>query len=98
MLGGRNRHHDPHRALALRIAAPAIAVWTLSTACVVHIPSANRPAPIGKELIELDRAHKDGLVSDDEYARTRADMLRNFERIGQTPVEPSFPYRDGGSK
>ncbi|MEY4823067.1 MAG: hypothetical protein RLY72_2719, partial [Planctomycetota bacterium] len=53
---------------------------------------------IGKELIDLDRAHKDGLVSDDEYASMRAEALRNFERIGETPVYPSFPYRGGGSK
>lgn len=98
MIGCRSRRPASRHARSLRLVVPAFAVWMLSFGCVTHIPASNRPAPIGKELMDLDRAHQDGLVSDDEYARIRADMLRNFERIGQTPVYPSFPYRDGGSQ
>ncbi len=102
MMSHRSQRPAPHCALALRLAlrlaVPALAVCMLSFGCVTHIPASNRPATIGKELIDLDRAHKDGLVSDDEYASMRAEALRNFERIGETPVYPSFPYRGGGSK
>ena len=98
MMSHRSQRPAPHCGLALRLAVPALAVCMLSLGCVTHIPASNRPASIGKELIDLDRAHKDGLVSDDEYASMRAEALRNFERIGETPVHPSFPYRGGGSK
>lgn len=64
-----------------------------STACVCRIPASNRPAPIGRELIDLDRARRDGLLDDAEYASLRAEILQSFERIAQTPVVPAFPYR-----
>lgn len=89
----------PRRRRGLPLFAVAVlALWASSTACVSKLPASNRPAPIGKELIDLDRAHRDGLVDDAEYAALRADLLRNFERIGGAPVEPAFPYRKGDAR
>lgn len=84
------------QASLLRVLATLL-MCAIPTACVSKLPASNRPAPIGKELIDLDRARRDGLLDDAEHAALRAEVLRNFERIGAAPVEPAFPYRDGGA-
>ncbi|MDR0780244.1 MAG: SHOCT domain-containing protein [Pseudomonadales bacterium] len=36
-----------------------------------------RDNTLGQELIDLDRAHQSGVISDDEYARLKARLLRD---------------------
>ena len=83
-----------HAALAALAALP----WVLSLACVIYRPIVSRPPTLGEELLSLDQARNDGLLTQAEYERRRDETIDAWKRIGETPVEskhgPAIPPPD----
>ena len=77
--------------------ASAVAATTLfACGCTVYRPVILRPPTLGEELIQLDAAHRDGLLTDAEYEKRRAQTIAAWKRIGEAPIEavpapPSTP-------
>ena len=77
-------------ALVRRIAPPAIVACAsvgLSFACTQYRPIVTRPPTLGEELIALDAAHRDGLLTQAEHDRRRARTIAAWKRIQDAPVE-----------
>ena len=70
-------------ALAVLAALP----WIASLACVIYRPVVTRPPTLGEELIQLDAARRDGLLSQAEYDKRRAETIAAWKRIGETPIQ-----------
>lgn len=59
-------------------------------ACVTYRPVVTRPATLGEELMSLESARKDGLLTDEEFSKRRAETIATWKAIGDTPIiEPS---------
>ena len=68
--------------------ASAVAATTLfACGCTVYRPVILRPPTLGEELIQLDAAHRDGLLTDAEYEKRRAETIAAWRRIGEVPIE-----------
>lgn len=50
-------------------------------------PIITRPPTLGEELLSLDAAHKEGLLTDEEFATRRAQTIAVWKAIGTAPVE-----------
>ena len=74
--------HRRYVALAALAALP----WIASFACVVYRPIVTRPPTLGDELIQLDAARRDGLLTQEEYDRRRAETIAAWKRIGDAPI------------
>ena len=61
--------------------------WIASLACVIYRPLVTRPPTLGEELIQLDAARRDGLLSQAEYDKRRAETIAAWKRIGETPIQ-----------
>ena len=68
-------------------AACVVAAALAATACVVRNPVVTRPPPIGRELVELDRARAEGLLSDEEYGVFRARLLAGLARLDTQEID-----------
>jgi hypothetical protein len=83
------------RALLLRhpvrVALAACVPWVASIACVAYRPVVTRPPTLGEELIQLDAARRDGLLTQEEYDRRRAEAIAAWKAIGAAPIEPVPP-------
>ncbi len=55
--------------------------------CTVYRPVILRPPTLGEELIQLDAARRDGLLTDAEYETRRAEAIAAWKRIGEAPIE-----------
>ena len=66
-------------AVALLLLAPP--------ACVQFDPVVTRPPTLGEELLSLDAARKEGLLTDEEFAMRRAQAIHAWKAIGTAPVE-----------
>ena len=78
-----------------RVTVVAAAIL-LPCGCTVYRPVILRPPTLGEELIQLDAAHRDGLLTDAEYEKRRAETIAAWKRIGEVPIEtvpapPSTP-------
>ena len=72
----------------------------LMAACVTYRPVVTRPATLGEELISLESARKDGLLTDEDLSKRRAETIATWKAIGDTPIiEPSKqnPPRETGA-
>ena len=73
----------------------ALLPWVASPACVYYSPVVTRPPTLGDELLSLDTARRDGLLTEAEYQQRRAETIELWKYIGDTPVEaevgPSLP-------
>lgn len=76
--------HAPR--FARRALAAALALLA-PPACVQFSPVVTRPPTLGEELLSLDAARKDGLLTDEEYARRRAEAIATWKAIGTAAVE-----------
>ena len=77
--------HAPRRRF-MALAALAALPWIASFACVVYRPIVTRPPTLGDELIQLDAARRDGLLTQEEYDRRRAETIAAWKRIGDAPI------------
>lgn len=34
---------------------------------------------LGQELMDLDKAHKEGIITDDEYKKKKKDIMKRYE-------------------
>ncbi|MFN5495216.1 MAG: hypothetical protein ACK5WD_05295 [bacterium] len=50
-------------------------------------PIVTRPPTLGEELLSLDAAHEEGLLTDAEFATRRAQTIAVWKAIGTAPVE-----------
>jgi len=83
---GPGRFRGPERGVApTGIAAAALA---LACGCTVYRPAVTRPPTLGEELIQLDAAGRDGLVTQAEHDRFRAATIAARKRVGDAPIEP----------
>lgn len=76
------------------LAALAALPWVGTTACVIYRPVVYRPATLGEELVALDQARKDGLLTDAEYAARRELLIAAWKEIGTTPIQEVDPNSD----
>ena len=68
----------------------SISPCLLMAACVTYRPVVTRPATLGEELMSLESARKDGLLTDEEFSKRRAETIATWKAIGDTPIiEPS---------
>lgn len=68
--------------------ASAVAATTLlACGCTVYRPVILRPPTLGEELIQLDAARRDGLLTDAECDKRRAEAIAAWKRIGEAPIE-----------
>lgn len=74
-------------ARSLPVVACVVAASLAATACVVRNPVVTRPPPVGKELVELDRARAEGLLSAEEYAVFRARLLGGLAQLDAQPID-----------
>jgi len=65
------------------------ALFLATPGCVIPYfrPIVARPPTLGEELLSLDAAHKDGLLTDEEFATRRAQTIAVWKAIGTAPVE-----------
>ena len=84
MIRARSRL-GPMRGIA-RASTVAVAIL-LPCGCTVYRPVILRPPTLGEELIQLDAARRDGLLTDAEYGARRAGAIAAWRRIGETPIE-----------
>jgi hypothetical protein len=91
------RHRRPS-VLVRRCVAPAIAALAaglLPCACTKYCPIVTRPPTLGEELIQLDAARRDGLLTQEEHDRRRTETIAAWKRIGDAPIEPPAPAAGG---
>lgn len=84
MIGARVRQASMCGAARATAVAAAILV---PCGCTVYRPVVLRPPTLGEELIQLDAARRDGLLTDAEYETRRADAVAAWKRIGEAPIE-----------
>ena len=72
------------RRVALAIVAAVAGV--LSGACTAYRPIVTRPPTLGEELIQLDAARRDGLLTREEYDGRRSETIAAWKRIGDAPI------------
>ena len=80
--------HVPHapRRRYIALAALAALPWIASLACVVYRPIVTRPPTLGDELIQLDAARRDGLLTQEEYDTPRTETIAAWKWIGDAPI------------
>jgi len=84
--------HKRVRPGAAILALAATVPWMLCSACMVYQPRVNRPPTLGEELIQLDQARKDGLLTDAEYDARRVQLIAAWKDIAVQPIEQIAPY------
>jgi len=89
-MNGHKRVRPGAAILALAAAVP----WVLCSACMIYQPRVNRPPTLGEELIQLDQARKDGLLTDAEYDARRAQLIAAWKDIAVQPIEQIDAYAD----
>lgn len=60
--------------------------WICCVACVMYRPVVTRPPTLGDELISLDQAKKDGLITQEEFDKRRAETIAAWKAIGNAPI------------
>ena len=89
--------HAPRRRYVV-LAALAALPWIASFACVVYRPIVTRPPTLGDELIQLDAARRDGLLTQEEYDTRRTETIAAWKRIGDAPiVDAKKPEQGAGA-
>jgi hypothetical protein len=68
------------------LAAISLIPWICCAACVMYRPVVTRPPTLGDELISLDQAKKDGLITQEEFDKRRAETIAVWKAIGNTPI------------
>jgi hypothetical protein len=73
-------------------ASPAIAAALLLLAppsCISsdHGPRVTRPPTLGEELLSLDAARNEGLLTEEEFVARCAQTVAAWKAIGTAPVE-----------
>jgi hypothetical protein len=58
----------------------------LPCSCTAYRPIVTRPPTLGEELLSLDQARKDGLLTQAEYKERRAGTIAAWKEIGNAPV------------
>ena len=67
-------------------AAISLIPWICCVACVMYRPVVTRPPTLGDELISLDQAKKDGLITQEEFDKRRAETIAAWKAIGNAPI------------
>ena len=80
----RRRSLPVRRRVALAIVAAVAGV--LPGACTAYRPIVTRPPTLGEELIQLDAARRDGLLTQEEYDGRRSETIAAWKRIGDAPI------------
>ena len=84
------------------LAAISLIPWICCAACVMYRPVVTRPPTLGDELISLDQAKKDGLITQEEFDKRRAETIAAWKAIGNAPIisvpPPSEPAAGEVSK
>jgi len=87
---------------AQHLAAISLIPWICCAACVMYRPVVTRPPTLGDELISLDQAKKDGLITQEEFDKRRAETIAAWKAIGNAPIisvpPPSEPAAGEVSK
>jgi hypothetical protein len=74
-----------------RLALTSLLALTLTTGCLFNVGNATiAPPTVGKQLIDLEQARKDKLVSEEEYEKLRKRIIE------QGPVPEGVVPRDRG--
>lgn len=74
----------PRRSRVLAVALLLLA----PPSCLQHVkPTVTRPPTLGEELLSLDAARRDGLLTDEEFALRRVQTIQVWKAIGTAPVE-----------
>ena len=68
------------------LAAFSLIPWICCAACVMYRPVVTRPPTLGDELISLDQAKKDGLITQEEFDKRRAETIAAWKAIGNAPI------------
>ncbi|MEY4942448.1 MAG: hypothetical protein RL254_629 [Planctomycetota bacterium] len=68
------------------LAAISLIPWICCVACVMYRPVVTRPPTLGDELISLDQAKKDGLITQEEFDKRRAETIAVWKAIGDAPI------------
>ena len=81
------RNVQPTYARKFRyLAAISLLPWICCAACVMYRPVVTRPPTLGDELISLDQAKKDGLITQEEFDKRRAETIAAWKAIGNAPI------------
>jgi hypothetical protein len=66
----------------LRLTAAVLVSALLATACgsSTRVESETHTTTVGQELLDLQRAFDSGVITEDEYRRTKNDILRRYDR------------------
>ena len=84
------------------LAAISLLPWICCAACVMYRPVVTRPPTLGDELISLDQAKKDGLITQEEFDKRRAETIAAWKAIGNASIiavpAPSEPVAGEVSK
>ena len=69
-----------------RLAVISLIPWICCAACVMYRPVVTRPPTLGDELISLDQAKKEGLITQEEFDKRRAETIAAWKAIGNAPI------------
>ncbi len=68
------------------VAALAAVPWALALGCVYYQPIVYRPATLGQELESLEAARQANLLTEQEYATKRAELIEVWKAIDSAPI------------
>jgi hypothetical protein len=71
--------------MAIMVIMAAVA-GVLPCSCTAYRPIVTRPPTFGEELLSLEQARKDGLLTQAEYEERRAGTIAAWKEIGNAPV------------
>ena len=71
--------------MAIMVILAAVA-GVLPCACTAYRPIVTRPPTLGEELLSLEQARRDGLLTQAEFEKCRAGTIAAWKEIGNSPV------------
>jgi hypothetical protein len=71
--------------MALMVILAAVA-GVLPCSCTAYRPIVTRPPTLGEELLSLEQARRDGLLTQAEFEKCRAGTIAAWKEIGNSPV------------
>ena len=71
--------------MAIMVIMAAVA-GVLPCSCTAYRPIVTRPPTLGEELLSLEQARRDGLLTQAEFERCRAGTIAAWKEIGNSPV------------
>jgi hypothetical protein len=65
--------------LHLALCSAVLGASLVATGCSSSKTTSNTSATVGQQLIDLDRAYKDGVITKDQYEKMKKELIRKYD-------------------